>query len=151
VCSITPQTNNLRLYPFILILFFPSFLFGQLLPTRPATALNKVVLYPDSSFFQHSSTVYEEGELFEVLGETRYEHEDASQNQKFKWYYVRTPDNKEGWVFGDGVAVMQPIDEIKAPLKIYQQKEIDYAGKGEKIIAWIASIEGKDNFHEQDH
>ena len=124
---------------------------GQFLPTRPATALNKVVLYPDSSFFQHSSVVYEEGDLFNVLKETRYEHEDAAQNQKFKWFYVRTPDNKEGWIYGDGLAVMQPLEDIESTLKKYHQKEIDYSGKGELITTWIASIEGKDNFHEQDH
>jgi len=126
-------------------------LLGQLLSSRSATALNKVVLYSDSSFFQHSSIVYEEGDLFEVLKETRYEHEDAAQNQKFKWFYVRTPDEKEGWIYGDGLAVIQPLDEIQGAIKKYHQKEIDYSGKGEPIFTWIASIEGKDNFHEEDH
>ncbi len=124
---------------------------GQLLSPRSATALNKVVLYQDSSFFQHSSVIYEEGDLFEVLDETRYEHEDAAQNQKFKWFYVRTPDNKEGWIYGDGLAVIQPIDEIQGTIKAYHQKEIAYSGKDETIFSWIASIEGKDNFHEEDH
>lgn len=144
-------TNNLRLFFYILLFYIPSMVLGQILPSNPATALNKVVLYPDSSFFQHSSVVYSEGELFEILGETRYEHEDAAQNQKFKWFYVRTPDNKKGWIYGDGLAVLQAMDEIRGQLKNYQLKEIDYSGKGEKITTWIASIEGKDNFHAQDH
>jgi len=132
-------------------LVFSCTLSGQILPDAPATALNKVTLYPDSSFFQHSSIVYEEGNLFEVLGETRYEHEDAAQNQKFKWYFVRTPDNQTGWIYGDGLAILQPLDEIRGQLKNYYKKEMEYAGNGEKIITWIASIEGKDNFHEEDH
>jgi len=141
----------LRLYLYILLFLLPSILVGQLLPANPATALNKVILYPDSSFFQHSSLTYEEGDLFEILDETRYEHEDAAQNQKFKWFYVRTPDNIKGWIYGDGLAVMQPLEELQGMVRNYHQKEIDYAGNGEKITAWIASIEGKDNFHEQDH
>lgn len=141
----------MRLFCYILFFLYVNNVWGQLLPKLPATALNKVTLYPDSSFFQHSAIVYEEGDLFEVLGETRYEQEDAAQNQKFKWYFVRTPDNQTGWIYGDGLAVLQPLDEINAPLSNYYKKEITYSNKEEKIITWIAAIEGKDNFHEEDH
>ena len=109
-----------------LFLLFPFFLKGQILPFRPATALNKVILYQDSSFFDHSSVVYEEGALFSILGESRFEHEDAAQNQKFKWYYVRTPDQKKGWIFGDGIAVIQPADEINGISYKYHLKEIQH-------------------------
>ena len=129
----------------------PIFLQGQILPTYPATALNTVTLYPDSSFFEHSSVVYEEGALFEVLRETRYEHEDAAQNQKFKWYLVKTPDGKKGWIFGDGLAVLLPKDEIKEDLKKYHQQAIVYANGEDPLVAWIASIEGRDNLHEEEH
>ncbi len=138
-------------YIYILFLLLPFFLNGQILPTRPATALNKVILYQDSSFLDHSSTTYEEGALFNVLEESRYEHEDAAQNQKFKWYFVRTPDNKKGWIFGDGLAVIQPIDEIKGILSNYHLKEIPYDNSEEQLTAWIATIEGRDNMHEEDH
>jgi len=141
----------LRQLLYILFLAVPMFLQGQILPTHPATALNTVTLYPDSSFFEHSSIVYEEGALFEVLGETRYEHEDAAQNQKFKWYFVKTPDHKKGWIFGDGLAVLLPEDEIKENLKKYHQQEITYANGEAPLTAWIASIEGRDNLHEEEH
>ena len=137
------------IYSFFLLL--PFFLNGQILPTRPATALNKVILYQDSSFFDHSSVVYEEGALFSVLGESRFEHEDAAQNQKFKWYYVQTPDQKKGWIFGDGIAVIQPADEIKGISYKYHLKEIQYDNSSEKLTAWIATIEGRDNLYEEDH
>lgn len=143
--------NILRQLLFILLLAGPIFLQGQILPTYPATALNTVTLYPDSSFFEHSSIVYEEGALFEVLGETRYEQEDAAQNQKFKWYLVKTPDHKKGWIFGDGLAVLLPEDEVKPDLKKYHQQEIIYAQGEEALTAWIASIEGRDNLHEEEH
>ena len=65
-----------------------------------------MILYPDSTFFAHSNIFYEEGTLFEVLKETRFEHEDEAQNQKFKWYQVKAPDDKIGWVYGDGLAVV---------------------------------------------
>jgi len=137
------------IYSFFLL--FPFCLNGQILPPRPATALNKVILYQDSSFFDHSSVVYEEGALFSVLGESRFEHEDAAQNQKFKWYYVRTPDQKKGWIFGDGIAVIQPEDEIEGILNNYHLKEIQYDNNNEKLTAWIATIEGRDNLYEEDH
>lgn len=136
---------------YILFLAVPILLQGQILPTYPATALNTVTLYPDSSFFEHSSIVYEEGALFEVLGETRYEQEDAAQNQKFKWYLVKTPDHKTGWIFGDGLAVLLPEDEVKSELKKYHQQKLIYANGEETLTTWIASIEGRDNLHEEEH
>jgi len=139
------------LYILLTFLASPIFLQGQILPAYPATALNTVTLYPDSSFFEHSSIVYEEGALFEVLGETRYEQEDAAQNQKFKWYLVKTPDGKKGWIFGDGLAVLLPKEEVKDDLKKYHRQKIVYANGEEAFTAWIASIEGRDNLHEEEH
>jgi len=110
----------LRLIPLYICLCLSIWLQGQTLPLRPGTALNKVVLYPDSSFFAHSNIFYEEGTLFEVLAETRFEHEDEAQNQKFKWYQVKAPDDKIS-------------DDLAA------------------TSLWVAGIEGKDNFHEDDY
>lgn len=131
--------------------FFTSFLHGQILPARPATALNKVTLYPDSTFFAHSSTFYEEGTLFEVINETRFEYEDEAQNQKFKWYEVKTPDNKTGWIFGDGLAVIMANADITPALKEYHLRTFNFSEDLEKVTIWVASIEGKDNFHEEDY
>ncbi len=134
-----------------LLVCWHSFVQGQILPTRPATALNKVILYSDTSFFIHSSTFYEEGTLFEVIGETRYEYEDEAQNQKFKWYQVHTPDGKTGWIYGDGLAVIVPKGEIPPQLKPYYLKPFDFSKNLKGAIIWIASIEGKDNFHKEDY
>ncbi len=141
----------MRVLFFLFALFLTSFLYGQILPARPATALNKVTLYPDSTFFAHSSTFYEEGTLFEVLNETRFEYEDEAQNQKFKWYEVKTPDNKTGWIYGDGLAVIMPESEITSALKPYHLRTFNLSEELEETTVWVASIEGKDNFHEEDY
>ena len=141
----------MKLIFFNILLFFPAFLQGQILPQRPATALNKVILYPDSTFFTHSNTYYEEGTLFEVMSESRLEHEDEAQNQKFKWYQVKTPDEKVGWIYGDGIAVILPKSEVTPLLESYHLRQFKFSDEIKEAVTWLASIEGKDNFHKEDY
>jgi hypothetical protein len=122
-----------------------------LLPERPATALNKVTLYPDSTFFTHSSISYEEGTLFEIIHETRFEYEDDAQNQKFKWFQVKTPDNKIGWLYGDGIAVILPESEVIPLLKPHHLNERRFSPDAEASITWVAATLGRDNFHKEDY
>ena len=118
--------------------------------SRSASALNKVILYPDSSFLQHSNVSFNEGSLFELLGESQLEHPDDAQNQKFKWYKVKATDGQEGWIFGDGLAVISADHLIDSRLKKYHKKRYSFDNGFEKAITWIASISGRDNFHEND-
>jgi len=143
--------NNLRLTPLYIFLFLSVWLQGQSLPLRPGTALNKVILYPDSSFFAHSNTFYEEGTLFEVLQETHFEHEDEAQNQKFKWFQVKAPDDKIGWVYGDGLAVIVPAEDIVPALSSFHLRKFNFSDDLAATTIWVAGIEGKDNFHEDDY
>ncbi|MEM1120993.1 MAG: SH3 domain-containing protein, partial [Bacteroidota bacterium] len=113
--------------------------------------LNKVILYPDSSFFAHSNTFYEEGTLFEIINETRFEYEDEAQNQKFKWYEVKAPDNQTGWIFGDGIAVLVADEDVPISLSNYHKRIFNFSDELEETVAWVAAIEGKDNFHEEDY
>ena len=119
--------------------------------TRPAVSLNNVTLYPDSTFATHSNTVLPEGELFEVLGETYFEHEDAAQNQKFKWYFVRSRHGQEGWVFGDGLAVVVPEEDIDVKIRPYHMQRMQFNNGFEDAIMWVAAIQGRDNFHKEDY
>ena len=119
--------------------------------SKAATALNTVTLFPDTSLTKHSNFVYQQGELFEILGESYYEHEDASQNQKFKWYQVRTQDGKTGWVFGDAVAVIMADQFVEPAISSFHKKRFMFNNGFEKAVMWIASLEGRDNFHEQDY
>ena len=136
---------------FILNLPFASTATDVIYNSRSATSLNKVILYPDSTFTKHSNVSFEEGELFEVLGQSTEEHEDDSQNQKFKWYKVRSMDGREGWIYGDGLAVILADNSIENQLKKYHKRKINFNNGFENAVMWIASIEGRDNLHEHDY
>jgi hypothetical protein len=118
--------------------------------SRVATTLSGVNIYPDSTFEIQSNGSFKVGELVEVIGETEMEHEDASQNQKFKWFKVRSLKGKEGWVFGDGIAVVIPDSKIELKLKEFHKKKYHFNNGFEKSVIWIAGIEGRDNFHGKD-
>jgi len=118
--------------------------------SRVATALNTVTLYADSSYFEHSDIRFSEGELFEVLGETTLLHLDDAQNQKFKWYKLRSRSGQEGWIFGDGLAVMMKDEKIDSKLQSFHKKKISLNNGFEKSVTWMAAIQGRDNLHDND-
>ena len=119
--------------------------------TRPAVALNNVTLYPDSTFTKHSNIILPEGELFEVLNETYFEHEDAAQNQKFKWYFVRSRHGQEGWIYGDGLAVVVEEEDIEVKIRPFHMQRMSFNNGFEDAIMWVAAIRGRDNFHKEDY
>ena len=118
--------------------------------SRVATALNTVTLYTDSSYFKHSDIRFSEGELFEVLGETTLHHLDDAQNQKFKWFKIRSFSGQEGWIFGDGIAVIMESSDVNTKLKPFFKKRISLNNGFEKSVSWIASIGGFDNLYNSD-
>ncbi|MFK8101676.1 MAG: hypothetical protein AB8G15_04100 [Saprospiraceae bacterium] len=121
-----------------------------ILQSKSATALNNVILYTDTSFTQHSNISYQSGTLFEIIGQSYLEHEDDAQNQKFKWFKVRANDQQEGWIFGDGLAVIVPKDQVDPQLKKFHQQKVSFNSGFENSMMWVAAIQGRDNFHEQD-
>jgi len=118
--------------------------------SRTATALNKVSFFSDSTFTAHTNIAFNEGMLFEVIGESYNEHEDDSQNQKFKWFNIRTMDGKEGWLYGDGIAVVLRDDLVEEHLRKFHKREVNFNNGFENAVIWLASIEGRDNMHESD-
>ncbi len=118
---------------------------------KAATSLNSVTLYPDTSFTKHSDIQYKAGELFEIIGTSHHEHEDAAQNQKFKWYQVKTQTGATGWIYGDGLAVMLPDAHVEPSLRNFHKKRYGFNNGFEKAVLWVAAMEGRDNFHEQDY
>lgn len=118
---------------------------------RVATSLNKVSLYADSSYSKVTNTYFEEGELFEIIGETFYEHEDDAQNQKFKWFQIKSSTGKEGWIFGDGIAVIVPDDILNKKYYPLHKKRANFSSGFEKAVTWVGELKGRDNFHEQDY
>jgi len=140
---------------FLWVLIFSTLAFGSkasdlVFKSRVATVLNTVTLYPDSSAFSNSHTRFSEGELLEVIGESTLEHLDDSQNQKFKWFQVRSQAGEEGWIFGDGIAVVMPIEKINKQLLDFHKQRIKLNSGFEKSVMWIGAIEGRDNLHDND-
>lgn len=159
-CPSKPETaqkliNYQKMRLIICILLLPFALWSTnptdlVLQSRVATPLNGLSLFPDSTFEKQAKGRLQIGELLEVLDETVLEHEDASQNQKFKWFKVRSLKGKEGWVYGDGLAVIITPNKLHPKLKPIHQKRYQFDNGFEKSIAWIGGLEGRDNFHEKD-
>lgn len=116
-----------------------------------ATALNTVTLYQDSTFIQHTDFQYKEGTFFKIIDESYYEHPDADQKQKFKWYKVETNDKQIGWVFGDGLAVFVPHQDVDPILKPFHQQRVSLGNGFDNAVSWVGAIYGRDNFHAQDY
>jgi len=117
---------------------------------RVATVLNTVTLYPDSNYFDQSNTYFSEGELLEILEESVLEHEDDAQNQKFKWYKVRSLSGQEGWIYGDGLAIITADSELPKDLKAFHKQKIILDNGFENAVLWLAGVEGRDNMHDND-
>lgn len=128
-------------------------LWGQvdLFKEKIATALNTVTLYPDSTFVRHSNISYPAGVLFTILEQTKLEHEDDAQNQKFHWYRVATRDGRQGWIFGDGIAILMEEQAIPETLQSFHKKKKSFNYGFENSVMWIANVQGRDNFHAQDY
>jgi hypothetical protein len=112
--------------------------------SKAAVSLGKVTLYADSTFVKHSNTVFEEGEFFEILGQSRSEHDDKDQNQQFRWYKVKTMKGLQGWVFGDAVAVIMNDKAVDYSLRGFHKKSYSFGLGFERSNVWIAALEGHD-------
>ncbi len=138
-----------------ILILFVCFWVGTLsaiqIDQTSATALNTVTLYGDSTFIQHSDYEYKEGAFFKIIGETYYEHPDADQKQKFKWYKVETSDKQIGWIFGDGLAVYVPFNDLDPVLQPYHRKKVSLGNGFDNAMTWVGAIHGRDNFHAQDY
>lgn len=117
--------------------------------SRVGTTLNKAALYPDSTYASSTQTTYPLGTLFEVIGETTLEHEDDSQNQRFKWYKVKGPDQKTGWIFGDELAVIADDEVVDHELKTIHKFRQRFDNGFERSVCWVAIVQGRDNFHKR--
>lgn len=134
----------------ILFLFLSFTALGLDINSSSATALNTVTLYKDSTFIQDTKD-YSEGTFFKVLETSYYEHPDGDQKQKFKWFKVETEDQQIGWVFGDGLAVFVPREQLSEVLLPFHNAKISLGQGFQNATTWIAAIQGRDNFHAQDY
>ena len=121
------------------------------IPENAAVALGNLALFPDTSLSAQTSQSVKEGELLAVLGTSVLEHLDKDQNQKFRWFFVKTLDGRTGWMFGDGIAVLMQNDRIPDDLRRFSQKNVAFSAGFEQSIVWFASVDGRDNLYPQDY
>ncbi len=120
-----------------------------ILHARAAVNVSAARLYEDSSFSKVSFLSFQEGELFEVTGESVDLHYDASQLQLFKWYKVQTQRGQAGWLFGDVVAVVLPDAYVDPALRALHKHPVVFDNGYERSIAWTAAIDGRDEIKGQ--
>jgi hypothetical protein len=112
---------------------------------RAAVTVSPIRLYADSTYAKSTNTTFSEGELFEIIGETKLEHFDNTQNQTFKWYKVKALNGTMGWIFGDNLAVVMLERYVENGLKSFYKKEYNFDNGFEKAIVWVAATEGHDD------
>lgn len=106
-----------------------------------AVAVNKFILFPDSSFYKQSNIAIAEGETFQVINETKLLHEDDAQLQEFKWYQVKLKSGKIGWAFGNNIAVFD--SQMNKEEKISSETEAKLSYNFHNAKLWQASIRGR--------
>ncbi len=124
---------------------------GVTIDQTSATALNQVRLYKDSSFVEPTRIFFKEGDVFNIIDESLLQHPDADQKQKFKWYKIKSSNGDIGWIFGDGLAVFVAQQELNHIFQPFHQKKVKLSSGFENATTWIASIQGRDNFHQHDY
>jgi hypothetical protein len=116
--------------------------FEQIKSKKMAIGMGVISLHSDTAHHTQTNTIFKDGALFEVIGCSKTLHFDTDENQKFKWYQVKTSSNQTGWIFGDALAIITPkkqLDSLSA--KYLFQKNTFSSGFGEAIL-WFATIEG---------
>jgi hypothetical protein len=139
-------------YVTLFILFFSHLVYMRaesvaqiILQKRAAVTVSPIRLYADSTYSKSTNTTFSEGELFEILGETKLEHFDNTQNQTFRWYKVKALNGTTGWIFGDNLAVVMPERYVENELKTFYKKGYNFDNGFEKAIVWVAATEGHDD------
>ncbi len=143
----------------IIIIIFCALTFEQangqgaasdlILNARVGISVGKVRVYEDSSFLKPTQNSLEESELVEVMSQTAKEYEDNAQNQKFRWYQVRSLGGLIGWVFGDGLAVIVADSRVENRLKLFHKKKVRFNSGFEQSVMWVAAVEGLEIVHQQ--
>ena len=108
-----------------------------------AVAVNKFILFPDSTFYKQSNITIAEGETFEVINETKLLHEDDAQLQEFKWYQVKLKSGKTGWAFGNNIAIFDTQMNNEEKISTETEAKLSYNFHNAKL--WKASIRGRDS------
>lgn len=117
-------------------------IFDRIIGQKVAVTLGKVSLHTDTALHTQTNIVLNDGEVLDVIGSSKTLHFDKDENQKFKWYRVRTSKKQEGWVFGDAIALATPKKELDPFLLPFFQQKTSFSIGFEEAIVWFASVEG---------
>ena len=115
--------------------------FDWVMKNKAAVSLGKVTFFSDTLLSRPTNTLFDEGELFEIIQESKLEHDDKDQAQRFKWYKLKARNKKTGWVFGDAIAVIEQEKQPESLLGFHQRKW-KFDNGFENAISWIASVNG---------
>lgn len=116
---------------------------SQTIGAHSAVSLNKFTLHKEATFTAHSNIVINENTLLEIISISDELAYDNYENQKFHWYKVRTLDGKEGYVFGDNIAIIEKLDEGSKFYNLHNSKK-SFAPNYQNAHIWIASLKGMD-------
>jgi hypothetical protein len=116
--------------------------FEQIKSKKMAIAMGVISLHSDTAHHTQTNSVFKDGTLFEVVGASQTLHFDKDENQKFKWYQVKTSNNQKGWIFGDALAILTPPNQLDSlSAKYLFQTNTFSSGFGEAML-WFATVEG---------
>jgi hypothetical protein len=121
-----------------------------ILDKRVATPISTRRIYADSSWDKETNQEFQEGELVEILNETRRTYQDHSQRQKYKWYLVRNMAGQEGWIYGNELAIAVPDEAVTMKVRPFLKKITNLNSGFEQAMLWVANVEGKENSQKQD-
>lgn len=115
-----------------------------ILQKKAGITVSPIRFYSDSSFAGSTNITFTEGELFEIIGQSKKEHFDNTQTQTFRWYKVRSLAGQIGWIYGDNFAVVIPNNQVDTVLKPFFKTEAHFDNGFENAVIWAASVQGHD-------
>ena len=124
-------------------MFNSLFANSQEINSNVAVALNSFTLFPEASFTAHSNEVVLEKNLLTILEKSDNLELNNYQNQEFHWYKIRTKDGREGYVYGDNIAIFMEtaLKDLYVP---FHQTKKNLAPNYTDAITWIGELTGRD-------
>lgn len=128
---------------FAILLFNSLFANSQEINSNSAVALNAFTLHSEASFTTHSNEVVKEKNLLTILEKSESLALNNYQNQEFHWYKIKTQDGREGYVFGDNIAIL--VDRsMKDLYSEHHLSKKNLASNYPSATTWIAELSGFD-------
>jgi len=117
--------------------------FSQALPAY-GLAVGNIAIHKDSSFTARADASLRAGQKAEILAVTQQEHEDNAQKQLFRWWKIKTPAGKVGWVFGDGFAILERRQNLPQGLRFLHDTRQNFGSGFDNCKLWFGVIAGQD-------